>query len=260
MWTNYETDYGAALRDERFLAWRETGALQKAQNIVRVCRGVPVESAIEIGCGTGAVLKNLQRLGFARRFACADVSAAAVQHTQRSCAIADSDAFVGPANELPYRDSAFDVAILSHVVEHLRDPVAALLEASRVARFVVVEVPTEDVLSNAIRTKVLKRPYASIEDAGHVQFWSPRSVEAFLERECGLQILARHRDVIAKDIEYFGKTGIALAKPFLKQTLKAMVPQSVYMRLLTTHSTFLCQKMDSQVGSSNEMMPTKDAS
>jgi SAM-dependent methyltransferase len=252
MWADYDVDYSAALRDENFLAWREAGARRKAQNVVRVCRRIKVQSAIEIGCGTGAVLRNLQELGFAARYACADVSAAAVQHTQQSCGIPISDAFVGSANNLPFQDAAFDAAILSHVVEHLNEPVAALWEASRVARYVIVEVPTEEVLSNFIRTKVLKRPYASIEGAGHVQFWSPSSVESFLRRDCAFEILGRHRDLIDKELEYFGKKGVGLAKPFLKQTLKAAVSAGVYARLLTTHVTFLCRKPVSSQHSSND--------
>ena len=55
------------------MSWREAGQ-QKAETVVKVARGIEVTSAIEIGCGPGAVLKRLQRLKFANHFACVDLS------------------------------------------------------------------------------------------------------------------------------------------------------------------------------------------
>ncbi len=246
MWPDYESSYNAALRDESFLAWRETGAHQKALNIALVCRSIKVKSVVEIGCGTGAVLRFLHSRRFAREYACIDAAFSAVQFVRQSCKDFVQRAFVGLAGALPFQDTTFDVAILTHVVEHLDDPVPAIREASRVARYVVLEVPTEKVLSNMIRTKVLQHPYASIEGAGHVQFWSPKSIVAFLEKDCGLQILVHHRDLISKDTEFYGQRGLNLAKPIFKQTLKAVLPGAVYSRLLTTHATFLCRRRESQ--------------
>jgi SAM-dependent methyltransferase len=248
---DYEATYNVALRDEGFLSWRETGARQKALNIALVCRSIKVKSAVEIGCGTGAVLQFLHSMHFAEDYACIDVAFSAVRFVRQSCKDFVQRAFVGLAGALPVQDAAFDVAILTHVVEHLDDPVPAIREASRVARYVVVEVPTEKVLSNMIRTRVLQHPYASIEGAGHVQFWSPKSIVAFLEKDCGLQILVYHRDLISKDTEFYGKRGLNLAKPLFKQTLKAALPGVIYSRLLTTHATFLCQRSESQTQNTN---------
>jgi hypothetical protein len=64
----YEADYGVALKDEAFVRWREAGARQKEENVVKVCGGIQVTSAIEIGCGSGAVLKRLQELKACQAF------------------------------------------------------------------------------------------------------------------------------------------------------------------------------------------------
>ncbi len=143
---------------------------------------------------------------------------------------------------LPFRDDAFGVAVLSHVVEHLDDPVSALREASRIARFVVVEVPTERVFSNFIRRKILGRPYPSVAGAGHVQFWSPSSITNFLEQEAGLEILNRHLDRIDDDIDSGNGNG-GSATLFVKKVLKGALPGSIYSRLLTTHAAFLCRRI-----------------
>lgn len=239
---DYEASYKATLSKELFVSWREAGARQKAENVLKVCRSIRVTTAIEIGCGTGAVLKRLQEYHFTKHFVCVDLAHSAVQFARNSCGDSVLCACVASATALPFRDSAFDVAILSHVIEHLREPAQAVAEASRIARYIVVEVPTEVVLSNVIRRKVLGKPYASIKGAGHVQFWSTNSVREFLKRDCSLEILENKVDLISKEAEYFGKTGLDLAKPVVKQALKAVLPAAVYTRMLTSHSTFLCRR------------------
>ncbi len=65
MWQDYEATYQSALQDSEFLSWRERGARRKAENVVRLCQGIDAPSMIEIGCGTGAVLRILQAMKFA---------------------------------------------------------------------------------------------------------------------------------------------------------------------------------------------------
>jgi SAM-dependent methyltransferase len=241
MWRDYGTDYSYALRDDAFLAWREIGARQKAQNIVHVCRSIKVKSVIEIGCGTGAVLRALYGMKFAETYAVADVAIPAVHFAWQSFPSNVARAAACSATALPFQSNAFDLAILSHVLEHLENPVWAVREAARVARFLVVEVPTEKVLSNLILTRLFRQPYASIRGSGHIQFWSPSSITSFLTSNCGVRILKRHRDLLSGKIEMYGKRGINLAKPLLKEMLKFALPGYLYSRLLTTHSIFLCR-------------------
>ena len=243
MWQDYKANYNAVLQDDRFLAWREIGARAKARNIVEVCRGLEISSVLEIGCGTGAVIRALQAMRFAEEYACIDVALSAVQFARNSCRELRS-ASVGSAGALPFRDASFTVAVLSHVIEHLENPAAAVEEASRVAEAVIVEIPTEKVASNFVRTRILGRPYSSSLDAGHLQFWSPRSIEEFLENDCRMQIVARHLDLLGHQAEFHGKAGLRLVKPVLKQTFKKLLPETAYARLLTTHATFLCRRKD----------------
>jgi SAM-dependent methyltransferase len=242
MWQDYERTYQSALHDPEFLSWRERGARRKAENVVRLCQGIEAPSVIEIGCGTGAVLRSLQAMKFAGNYSCIDLSPSAVGFTVKSCPALANRAVAGRADALPFRDEAFGVAVLSHVVEHLDDPVSALREASRIARFVVVEVPTEKVFSNFVRRKILGRPYPSIAGAGHVQFWSPSSISKFLQQEAGLEILNHHLDLIGDDLDSGSGHGSS-ARPLVKKALKGALPGLIYSRLLTTHAAFLCRKI-----------------
>jgi SAM-dependent methyltransferase len=178
-------------------------------------------------------------MDFAHNYFCVDISPSAARFTRDSCSAFAKTALAGRADALPFTDRSFDVAVLSHVIEHLDHPVPALREASRVARFVVVEVPTEIVLSNFVRRKVLRQPYPSIAGAGHVQFWSPSSIATFIERDASLRIINRHRDLLDEEIDsgtnWVGQAG-------LKRTLRNILPGTIYSRLLTTHAAFLCTR------------------
>ena len=54
--------------------WRWLGALDKADNIISLCRGLSVNSLVEIGAGDGAILKRLSELSFANNFYALDIS------------------------------------------------------------------------------------------------------------------------------------------------------------------------------------------
>jgi SAM-dependent methyltransferase len=189
----------------------------------------------------------LHAMNFARRYSCIDLSRSAVSFTRDSCPAFAGVAVAGRADALPFRDGAFDLAILSHVIEHLEDPSSALSEASRVARFIVVEVPTEKVWSNFVRRRILHQPYPSIAGAGHVQFWSPSSIAKFLTHEANLEILNRHQDPLGDEADSASKDD-ATARVLVKRTLRSILPISVYSRLLTTHAAFLCRRAESGFG------------
>ncbi len=241
MWLDYEARYKTGLSDPVNILWRETGARQKARNILGVCQGVRIDSMIEIGCGTGAVIEKLSASGFARTYFATDISPSALESL---CAMSRTwlaGAMVANANHLPLNDGALSLAILSHVVEHLDNPELAIREAGRVARLVVVEVPCEKVLTNFIRTKIFRQKYAAARDAGHVQFWSLRSFARFIKRDCEFEILASKHDLISREVELFGKTGGQKLKGWFKQSLKFILPVAIYTRVFTTHLTLLCR-------------------
>lgn len=241
MWADYEGGYRQALGDAAFLAWRASGARQKALNIMHVCRGLSVSSVLEIGCGTGAILQELASLRFAKEYVASDVSATAIEFVERSCRRFLSGAYVSSANSQPFPDGRFSVAVLSHVIEHLEDPASAVREAARVAEYVVIEVPTEKVFSNLVRTRLFGKPFSSAAEAGHLQFWTPGSIARFLEETCEKEIVARHTDLFSRQEEFHGREGVRKAKPLIKEALKSLLPARIYAQLLTTHATFLCQ-------------------
>ena len=174
----YNAHYEGAY-DERGLLWRRLGALDKANNLVRLMDGSPVGAVLEFGCGTGAVLAQLARLGVGRRHVGIDVADPG-EHRDPGAASLELMRFDGKL--LPFEDDAFDLVFASHVIEHVPDPRAALAEMARVAkRWLYVEVPCE---------LHLRSNYADLQrslDIGHINAYTPESFQLLLE-SCGLPL------------------------------------------------------------------------
>jgi ubiquinone/menaquinone biosynthesis C-methylase UbiE len=160
--------------------WRRLGAEDKAGNIVALCRGIAISSVVEVGAGDGAVLSRLSELGFGGELHAAEISSTGIAaiESRRIPRLAECVRIDG--HRLPWEDGRFDLAVLSHVVEHLEHPRQVLLEAARVARYVFVEVPTEDISRRAA-------DYVP-DRVGHINFFSPRTIR-WLVQSCGLRVL-----------------------------------------------------------------------
>jgi SAM-dependent methyltransferase len=169
--------------------WLDVGSRAKAESIIRLAPA-GVRTVIEIGCGTGAVLRALDRLGFAERYwACEPEptlhAQIPIEEIGRLVAASPStldQAFVG---------QHFDLAILTHVVEHLITPAVVVAEAIRRARHVIIEVPLDDSPGGRTRARIRQfLGHNRMENsAGHVQFFSRRSARD-LVRFSGGKILA----------------------------------------------------------------------
>jgi ubiquinone/menaquinone biosynthesis C-methylase UbiE len=114
------------------IAWRELGALEKARSVgLLVAR--PVGRVVDIGCGEGSVIAALDGSLGAAGFSGFEVAEAAVEAARRRQYDARVEFALFDGRRIPSEDKAFDVAILSHVLEHVADPRALLHEAARVA-------------------------------------------------------------------------------------------------------------------------------
>ena len=175
---DYNAHYEGAY-DERGLQWRRLGALDKAGNLMRLMADTPVNSVLEFGCGTAAVLAQLARLGVGKRHVGVDL---ADPGAHRDPGASNLELLRFDGKSLPFDDDSFDLVFASHVIEHVPDPRAALAEMARVAkRCLYVEVPCE---------LHLRSNYADLQrslDIGHINAYTPESFQLLLE-SCGLPL------------------------------------------------------------------------
>jgi SAM-dependent methyltransferase len=233
----YDSAY--ARGGERHAAWRELGARGKADHVVSLVASARLDSerVLEVGCGDGALLAELSSRGFGGTFAGYDISEAAVE-LARSRAIPRASLDVFDGARLPVDDHAFDLGLLSHVLEHVEDPRALLREVARACRALIVEVPLE---RNASGGRAVKR--TSSEQIGHVRALDRAAVRGMVEK-AGLRVAAELLDPLPVAVHMFSavspaERARALAKGVVRRGLFRVSP-AVAERAFTLHYVCAC--------------------
>lgn len=225
-----------------YARWRALGAIGKADHVLTLCAranlragGHPINT-LEIGCGDGALLCELHTRGFGGRLAGVEITQAAVDIARERAQIDSVELYDG--SRLPAADGAYELGILSHVLEHVGDPAALLAEAARACDAVVMEVPLEANLS-ARRTS--KREHAT--EVGHLQRLDRAAAREIVAR-AGLQIACELEDPLGRAAQTFFATSPrararATAKWALRSGLHGTAPR-LARRLFTIHYACLC--------------------
>jgi ubiquinone/menaquinone biosynthesis C-methylase UbiE len=237
----YDSQY--AQMSSQMWQWRELNGALKAQNIVRVAGGLPIKTVLDVGCGTGAVLAQLDRHRLGESYYALDIAAHAIAAVKRRSDIPHLiEAQVFDGLHIPYDDNQFDLAVLSHVVEHLVDPVPVIREVARVARYVAVEVPLEDNLYTRIKVHLFRSRYR--KDLGHVQWFNRRSFRSLLEQGCGLQVMDLQMVYVPDESYFFRKQGnpslLTALMLDVRKTLRSL-SDGLYTSLLTDHCIALAR-------------------
>lgn len=220
--THYDTYYG----DARLKEWRRLGAIDKVENIVELSQGLKIESVVDIGCGDGAIIARLSEINFAKSYTGVDISESAIGLARaRGIANARFERFDGEGFQGQY-----DLAIMSHVVEHLENPRTLISAARRIARHVIVEVPCE----HNVKLPTDFRP----DPTGHINFYTPKTIRLLLQTT-GLTVDKQITRGCSLEVMQFNSK--------LKGTVQHLIRQStlaVYPRLATSlfcfHTALLC--------------------
>lgn len=222
---NYENYYDGESE------WRRLCSIGKVNNIVSLCGKYPHQNILEIGSGEGAVLQELSDRNFGDCLYSIEISKTAIEaiKTRNIRSLIECKHYDGYT--IPYEDKKFDLAILTHVVEHLEYPRRLIDEASRVAKYLFVEVPVEDNLR-------LKKDYV-FDKVGHINYYSPKTIRRLLQT-CELRILSQEVANFSFDcFKYmFGKKAIIryLGKELILRTMPGIAP-----RLWTYNCSLLCE-------------------
>jgi len=207
---NYEDYYDAGDSE-----WRRLGAIDKAHNIQSLCKDLSVKSVVEIGAGEGSVLKRLSDLGFAQQLYALEISQSGVETIEkkhiprlRECSLFDG-------YKIPYENKRFDLAVLSHVVEHVEYPRKILYEAQRIAKYVFVEVPLEDTVR-------LPQNF-HFDKLGHINFYSPKTFRRLIQT-CNLKVLNQLTTNRSKDSYVFQRGKKGLVDFCIKEFLLKFIP------------------------------------
>jgi SAM-dependent methyltransferase len=211
--------------------WRALGAVDKADNIATLCYGRRFQDVIEIGAGEGSVLARLDALAFAPNLYALEISKSGVEAMRQRPLARLRDVRQFDGYHVPYPDKRFDLAIATHVLEHVEHERLFLRELMRTSKAVLIEVPLEDTLrvAKAVRN-----------DIGHINFYRRDTLLALLA-SCGLRpvrfqlfdysfaVKRHHRGVVR-----------ALGHHLARRTLLRTVPRLAEL-LFTYHMAVLAE-------------------
>jgi SAM-dependent methyltransferase len=193
-------------------------------------------STLEVGCGDGALLGELHRRGFGGRLCGLEIAQAAVSIARDHRELDSVELFDGV--HVPFPDRAFDLGILSHVLEHVPDPGALLAEVARASAAVLVEVPLEENLS---ARRSVKRERSS--EVGHLHRLDREAVRRTVA-SAGLTIACELEDPLPVAVHrFFASTASARAAASAKWALRAgthRLAPALARRAFTLHYACLC--------------------
>jgi 2-polyprenyl-3-methyl-5-hydroxy-6-metoxy-1,4-benzoquinol methylase len=235
----YDEAYSRTPAQASFYArWRALSAEGKADHVMELCARAGVGSAntLEVGCGDGALLSELHRRGFGGRLAGVEITQAAVSIARDRPELDAISLYDG--QNLPFSDGAYDLGILSHVLEHVSDPPALLAEVARCCEAVLVEVPLE---ANLSARRGAKREHAA--EVGHLHRLNRAAARAIVA-EAGLSVACELEDPLPLEVQRFFAASrraraSATAKWAVRSGLHRFAP-SAARRLFTVHYACLC--------------------
>ena len=136
---------------------------------------------LDAGCGDGAFLAFMHRLGF--RVTGIELAEGAATRARRRCP--DADVWIASLEEtLPFDDQAFDAIWCTEVLEHLFHVHVALAELSRVLRpggMLILTTPYHGLLKNLL-IALLGFDRHFNPEISHIRFFTRRSLERSLQR------------------------------------------------------------------------------
>ena len=139
--------------------WRWLTSQDKAANVMSLCRDIPHSTICDIGAGEGSLLQRLGDAAFGDKHFALEISQTGIEAIrQRSIGtLVECRLFDGYT--IPYPDRFFDLAFLSHVVEHVEHPRRLLNEAGSIANYKTPSVcrRTTGLTQSATSTTTLQR-------------------------------------------------------------------------------------------------------
>ena len=128
---------------------------------------------LDIGCGNGRPMQRFVAAGWAATGIDFDAEAVTAARS------AGLDARVGALKEQAFPDAHFDVVLMSHVIEHLADPMADLTECRRILKpsgSIVIATPNAHGLGHL----AFGRHWLGLDPPRHLQIFTPKALTRLL--------------------------------------------------------------------------------
>lgn len=145
-------------------------------------------SVLDVGSGRGELLSGLTKKGFRVKGVDMDPQCVQLSNQYAPCQLAraeDIDTIFGRHE--------FDLVILSHILEHLRDPQGIVEKVKCISdKWVLIAVPNPS-RPQAIIKMAMRQFYSN---SGHMQVWDASHLANFLTTYCELEIVKWGTDIV----------------------------------------------------------------
>ena len=178
--------------DEKYFLERYLAKLKFKPRYIRLIRylrkQIKTGRLLEVGCGVGYFLAQAEK--YFETYGI-DISPIAIQYAKKNTT--KSILTVGSATNLPFKNDFFNIVVALDVLEHIHNPLNALIEINRVMRphgLLLMRIPN----TASVGKKLKKEEWHAFRDPSHV---------SLLSREEWFSIL-RKSGFIILDIFYDG--------------------------------------------------------
>jgi SAM-dependent methyltransferase len=128
---------------------------------------------LDLGCGSGELLRRMQSLGWQAEGI--DIDPVAAEAARRK----GFKVRTGSLHEQKFPDATFDAVVMSHVIEHVHHPRALLSEVRRIlkpGRRLVIATPN----ARSFGHRVLGARWPFLDPPRHLQVFTPYALEALV--------------------------------------------------------------------------------
>ena len=197
--------------------WRRIGAIGKAQNIIDLTKGFKISNIIDVGAGDGNILSVLSEKNYCSDLTAVEISNSAIQQIKKKKIPGLKEIKQFDGYNLPFDDKQFDLAICSHVIEHVEHPRKLLSEIKRISKNQVFEVPID--FSFHVDKKI-----NFFTSYGHINIFTPALFNFLLYTE-GFEILKNKYALYNLEVILFQNKKFSLK--YLKIIMKRLVLKAI---------------------------------
>ncbi|MCB9013701.1 MAG: class I SAM-dependent methyltransferase [Bacteroidales bacterium] len=198
--------------------WRRIGAIGKVENILELAEGLKIDSLIDVGAGDGNILSLLSKRKFCSNMSAAEISGSAIEQIKKKNIDGLKEIRQFDGYTLPFADKQFDLAICSHVIEHVEYPRMLLNEIKRISHHQILEVPIDFSFG-------VDKKFKHFNAYGHINIYTP-ALFNFLLLSQGFEILKSRSGLYRKEVEKFQyrESPIKYFKILIKRIIWKSVP------------------------------------